>query len=83
MDSSVKLCFVATALDGRYREEPMDSFLRFRDTCLKTTAAGRILIAVYYAASPAASCLLRKSPILMRVSGNLLTAIGNRLPKQK
>ncbi|WP_425287916.1 CFI-box-CTERM domain-containing protein [Rhizobium ecuadorense] len=83
MNSSAKLCFVAAALDGRYREEPLDSFLRFRDARLKATATGRMIIAVYYAASPIAAWLLRKSPILMRVSFHVLTALGNRLPRQR
>jgi hypothetical protein len=77
--ATVKFCFVATALDGKYRGETLQKFLRFRDTRLLSNPFGRAVTHFYYFLSPAAAKLLVSSPILRRGSRRLFTAVGKFL----
>ncbi|MGX9119654.1 CFI-box-CTERM domain-containing protein [Mesorhizobium sp. BHbsci] len=70
---------MATALNGEYRGETLQKFLRFRDVRLLSNPLGRFITRIYYFFSPAAARLLVGSPILRSGSRRLFTVIGKFL----
>ena len=50
--TSLKACFIATAVYGDQDDWRVEEFRKFRDTRLSKTIIGRIFISMYYAVSP-------------------------------
>ena len=57
-------CFVATACYGDASGAEVRRLARFRDRILLMSAPGRALVRLYYAVSPPAALVLRRSPVL-------------------
>ncbi|WP_449395601.1 CFI-box-CTERM domain-containing protein [Devosia riboflavina] len=58
--SAAPFCFIATALDGEYQQEPMKWFLNCRDKLRSHAGIGARLVRCYYSFSPVASAILRR-----------------------
>lgn len=76
---TAKFCFMATALNGEYRGETLQKFLRFRDGRLLSNPLGRGITQFYYFFSPAAAKLLVSNPALRRGSRWLFIGVGKFL----
>jgi hypothetical protein len=64
-------CFVATACYGDYSHPAVIVLRRFRDECLRESAAGRAFTAWYYRISPRIAKFIEKRPAF-RLAGRLL-----------
>lgn len=65
-------CMVESALEDRDR---IDTLRQFRDEVLAPNAAGRMLIKVYYTASPVLSRAIERNYLLKRITAACIDAI--------
>ncbi|WP_352705270.1 CFI-box-CTERM domain-containing protein [Mesorhizobium sp. M0598] len=72
-------CFMATALDGKYRERPLQNFLQFRDRFLSHSRFGRVVIKAYYVLSPGAAKILIRFPAFRRTTKSTLLLLSKVL----
>lgn len=66
--SVVSPCFVATAAYGTPMATEVAALRRFRDRHLQTNAAGRALVAAYYAVGPTLARIIRDDEALRRLA---------------
>ncbi|WP_366930534.1 CFI-box-CTERM domain-containing protein [Mesorhizobium sp.] len=76
---SATFCFVATAFEGKYREEPLQKYLRFRDSHVAPHAFGRLTIRTYYFLSPYAAKFLTQHPAAQRLAGSFLLQLSRAI----
>ncbi len=68
-------CFVATAAYGDYDDSTVRMLRVFRDARLAQTAAGRELIALYYAESPPAAAEIADRPLVRAAAREVLSRL--------
>ncbi|WP_366015801.1 CFI-box-CTERM domain-containing protein [Mesorhizobium sp.] len=78
-DISTSFCFIATALCGKYREDPIQKYLDFRDHRIAPYAIGRFAIRSYYYFSPFAARFLTRHPLAMKLAGSFFTKLSRVL----
>ena len=77
-DSTDRRCFIASAVYGPF-DPRTDELRSFRDRVLLVRPAGRILVAIYYACSPAIAVHLQTAPRLTRFTRRILDLIRRRI----
>jgi hypothetical protein len=65
-------CFIATAVYGSYEAPEVVILRHFRDSQLKNTAFGNLMITIYYFLSPAVARVILKSSLLSKISRSVL-----------
>jgi hypothetical protein len=77
--SSGNGCFVATAAYGSSLAPEVDRFRVFRDAVLLRRRLGRLFVRAYYALSPPAAAVVRRSAYFRRTARIFLSVIARRL----
>ncbi len=79
----VEGCFITTAVMEQGGERELNILRNFRDSVMKKSSVGRILVDVYYKISPSIAFRLRSRPVLKKLIRNLFIAPCARLLKFK
>jgi len=72
-------CFIATAAYGSAQTWQVEQLKRWRDRRLANTAAGRLLVRIYYRVSPPLAELVRRNPRLRAIVKSALNKIVSRI----
>ena len=72
-------CYIATCVYGSYDCPQVWTLRRYRDIVLKSSALGRIFIAVYYAISPTLVRTFSKSVVVKKIWRSILNLMVKRL----
>ena len=72
-------CYIATAVYGSYDCTEVLALRRFRDKTLKATAPGKLLIRIYYFASPRLATRISRSSRTSRILRVILNSVAKRV----
>ncbi|WP_141738286.1 CFI-box-CTERM domain-containing protein [Acidithiobacillus caldus] len=69
-------CFIASAVYGNPHAPEVDAIRRFRDSVLRPTSFGRIIIIYYYKYSPKISILIIRYKVLHKLVRSILNIVA-------